>query len=64
MLVQAEKFLELHEGFFKVLHFGQEYNERTWCQARMNLPIHALGPKGWMKSDKTPLTGVFPQESR
>lgn len=43
MFVQAEKFLEAHEGEGSDISvFGQELNERTWRMAKMNLAIHGL----------------------
>jgi type I restriction enzyme M protein len=43
MFVQAEKFLESHEGEGSDISvFGQELNERTWRMAKMNLAIHGL----------------------
>lgn len=47
MFVQAEKFLAAkHEDPTNISIFGQEFNERTWRLARMNLAIHALGSQG------------------
>jgi type I restriction enzyme M protein len=43
MFVQAEKFLESHEGEGSTISvYGQELNERTWRMAKMNLAIHGL----------------------
>jgi len=43
MFVQAEKFLEAHEGEGSdIAVYGQELNERTWRMAKMNLAIHGL----------------------
>jgi type I restriction enzyme M protein len=43
MFVQAEKFLESHEGEgSEISVYGQELNERTWRMAKMNLAIHGL----------------------
>lgn len=43
MFVQAEKFLESHEGEGSSISvYGQELNERTWRMAKMNLAIHGL----------------------
>lgn len=43
MFVQAEKFLESHEGEGSDISvYGQELNERTWRMAKMNLAIHGL----------------------
>ena len=43
MFVQAEKFLESHEGEgSNISVYGQELNERTWRMAKMNLAIHGL----------------------
>ncbi|HQA23025.1 MAG TPA: class I SAM-dependent DNA methyltransferase [Rhodoglobus sp.] len=43
MFVQAEKFLEAHEGEGSDISvYGQELNERTWRMAKMNLAIHGL----------------------
>lgn len=43
MFVQAEKFLEAHEGEgSEISVYGQELNERTWRMAKMNLAIHGL----------------------
>ncbi|MBT2517658.1 SAM-dependent DNA methyltransferase [Streptomyces sp. ISL-90] len=43
MFVQAEKFLEAHEGEgSNISVYGQELNERTWRMAKMNLAIHGL----------------------
>lgn len=43
MFVQAEKFLEAHEGEgTNISVYGQELNERTWRMAKMNLAIHGL----------------------
>ncbi|WP_293771199.1 class I SAM-dependent DNA methyltransferase [uncultured Corynebacterium sp.] len=47
MFVQAEKFLQAHdEDPTNIAIYGQEFNERTWRLARMNLAIHALGSQG------------------
>lgn len=46
MFVQAEKFIEAHEGIGRsgdISVYGQELNERTWRMAKMNLAIHGLG---------------------
>ncbi|MFJ6139188.1 type I restriction-modification system subunit M [Kitasatospora sp. NPDC092286] len=43
MFVQAEKFIELHEGNrFNVSVYGQERNLTTWRLAKMNLAIHGI----------------------
>ena len=43
MFVQAERFLESHEGEgSNISVYGQELNERTWRMAKMNLAIHGL----------------------
>lgn len=47
MFVQAEKFIEAHEGDpTKVAIYGQEANEETWRLAKMNLAIHGIENKG------------------
>jgi type I restriction enzyme M protein len=43
MFVQAEKFLEAHNKDKTAISiYGQEFNDRTWRLARMNLAIHGL----------------------
>lgn len=45
MFVQAAKFIEAHRGSSHkadISVFGQEYNERTWRLAKMNLAIHGI----------------------
>ncbi len=49
MFVQAEKFLEAHDrDRTAIAIYGQEFNERTWRMAKMNLAVHGyngnLGP--------------------
>lgn len=47
MFVQAEKFLEARkENPQNLAVYGQEFNERTWRLARMNLAIHAMNSDG------------------
>jgi type I restriction enzyme M protein len=43
MFVQTEKFLEAHDRDRTAISvYGQEFNERTWKLAKMNLAIHGL----------------------
>ncbi|KHL15698.1 type I restriction enzyme M protein [Mumia flava] len=43
MFVQTEKFLEAHDRDRTAISvYGQEFNERTWKMAKMNLAIHGL----------------------
>jgi len=43
MFVQTEKFLDAHdEDTTAISVYGQEFNERTWKMAKMNLAIHGL----------------------
>ncbi|MET7367657.1 class I SAM-dependent DNA methyltransferase [Streptomyces sp. NPDC005566] len=45
MLVQANKYIEAHEGHgyqADIAVYGQELNERTWRLAKMNLAIHGI----------------------
>ena len=47
MFVQAEKFLERHEEDpTNIAVYGQEFNERTWRMAKMNLAIHGIDSAG------------------
>jgi len=47
MFVQTEKFVYEHDGDPKdVAVYGQEFNERTWRMAKMNLAIHGIDNKG------------------
>lgn len=47
MFVQAEKFLERHrEDPTNIAVYGQEFNERTWRMAKMNLAIHGIDTAG------------------
>ncbi|KLO26372.1 restriction endonuclease subunit M [Mycolicibacter heraklionensis] len=47
MFVQAEKFLERHrEDPTNIAVYGQEFNERTWRMAKMNLAIHGMSTTG------------------
>lgn len=47
MFVQAEKFLERHrEDPTNIAVYGQEFNERTWRMAKMNLAIHGIDAAG------------------
>ncbi|MEZ0491763.1 N-6 DNA methylase [Kineococcus sp. TBRC 1896] len=44
MFVQTEKFLERHAKDPQAIAvYGQEFNERTWRMAKMNLAVHGLG---------------------
>lgn len=49
MFVQAAKFVTAHAGrdhSHDIAVYGQEFNERTWRLAKMNLAIHGMDPKG------------------
>jgi len=51
MFVQSEKFLEAHDrDKNKISIYGQEFNERTWRMAKMNLAVHSYNGNlgaGW-----------------
>jgi type I restriction enzyme M protein len=47
MFVQAEKFIETHDGDPTAISvYGQEANEETWRLAKMNLAIHGINNAG------------------